>query len=251
MSVFDRMMKTAQSMLGTRYVWGGNDPKGGVDCSGFTKLVYASIGIELPRVSNLQARAGTVVSRDQAQPGDLVWWDLNGRNDGADHVGIYLGNGKAMEASSSKGQVVVRNLWGNAHFTHVNGAPAGAAASAAMQAQGAGAATPAAVVAPEPRPQTGLPAMGSLARGGALGIGDLRRDEDDDDDPFDIAALYDAVDDDDPGENEETVGPYAVARMMMDHYGAEPRRQPPAPTPMAPRPAPTPMPSTSGGKFAR
>lgn len=122
---FQQLLAVANQALGTKYVWGGNDLKRGVDCSGFTKQVYAAIGIELPRVSNQQARAGQAVSADQAQPGDLVWWDLGSRNDGADHIGIYLGNGMAMEASSSQGKVVVRKLWGRPNFTRPQGAPPG------------------------------------------------------------------------------------------------------------------------------
>lgn len=120
---FQQILAVANQALGTRYVWGGNDLLRGVDCSGFVKQVYAAIGIELPRVSNQQARAGTPVSAEAAQPGDLVWWDLNNRNQGADHIGIYLGNGMVMEASSSQGKVVIRKLWGKPNFTRPNGAP--------------------------------------------------------------------------------------------------------------------------------
>ena len=115
---FTPALQTIQSLLGTRYQWGGND-KNGIDCSGFTRAVYEAMGIDLPRVSYQQAAAGQAIKRDQARVGDLVWWDLNGRNPGADHVGVYMGNGKVAEASSSRGQVVVRNLWGNAQFTRV------------------------------------------------------------------------------------------------------------------------------------
>lgn len=218
MTTFDQMMKTAESYLGTRYVWGGNSTAG-VDCSGFVQQVFASVGIDLPRVSNLQARSGTAVSQQDAQPGDLVWWDLNNRNDGADHIGIYLGNGKVMEASSSRGQVVVRNLWGNAQFSRVNGAGTGAPVTVSEGAAGEGPVT----AAPK-RPQTGLPAMASLSQGGALGLGDLRTDDGNDDDPFDLERLYGVADDDDPGEGEDTVGPYNVARLMLERFNRhEPR----------------------------
>lgn len=118
-------MNVIKGLLGTRYVWGGND-ESGIDCSGFTKAVYEAMGIELPRVSYQQANGGQQVSKDQARMGDLVWWDLNGRNPGADHVGIYMGNGMVAEASSSRGQVVIRPLWGNAQFARYGeGAPGG------------------------------------------------------------------------------------------------------------------------------
>lgn len=256
MSTFDQMMKVAQTALGTKYVWGGNSLTGGVDCSGFVQQVFGAVGIDLPRVSNLQARAGTAVAADQAQPGDLVWWDLNNRNDGADHIGIYLGNGKVMEASSSRGQVVIRNLWGNAQFSRVAGTPTGNAGAMRTTAGGATGASPAPAVQQQ-RPQTGLAAMGSLAEGGALALGDLRREGDDDDDPFDIESLYSMADDDDPGEDENTVGPYNVARLMMERFdtgqvrdmgGMERRAFQPTPTPT---PRPTARPTANADRFGR
>lgn len=234
MSAFDDMMRTAQTALGTKYVWGGNSLSGGVDCSGFTQQVFRSVGIELPRVSNQQAASGSAVGRDQAKAGDLVWWDLNGRNKGADHIGIYLGNGMVMEASSSQGKVVVRQLWGNAQFTRVDGGTTGGAVN--MPAGGGGnpsvANTPAAA-----RAQTGLDPMASLSSGGALGLGDLRGEAvKQEDSPgsrapqFDLESLYAAMDPDDLGEDEDTVGPYNVARLMAERFNSGRDTQPtPAP----------------------
>jgi cell wall-associated NlpC family hydrolase len=96
----------AQQYLGVPYLWGGTDPSTGLDCSGFTQLVYRSQGIELPRVSSQQATAGTAVaSLTEARPGDLLFFDYSPSRPGIDHVGIYLGDGQ-MIAAPQPGEVV-------------------------------------------------------------------------------------------------------------------------------------------------
>ncbi|MET3960934.1 soluble lytic murein transglycosylase-like protein [Marmoricola sp. OAE513] len=89
----------ARKYLGLPYVWGGTDPDKGLDCSGLVQLVYKNLGIDLPRLSADQAKAGTkVASMAEAQPGDLIAWDNSSRNNGADHIAIYIGDGKMIEA---------------------------------------------------------------------------------------------------------------------------------------------------------
>ena len=96
----------AQKYLGVPYLWGGTDPTKGLDCSGFTQLVYGNLGIDLPRVSAQQATAGQpVASLAQARPGDLVFFDYSSSRPGIDHVGIYIGNGK-MVAAPQPGEAV-------------------------------------------------------------------------------------------------------------------------------------------------
>jgi peptidoglycan DL-endopeptidase CwlO len=96
----------ARKYLGVPYLWGGTDPARGLDCSGFTKLVYGNLGIELPRTSSQQATAGTAVaSLADARPGDLVFFDHSPGRPGIDHVGIYVGDGK-MIAAPQAGEVV-------------------------------------------------------------------------------------------------------------------------------------------------
>ncbi|SDD35213.1 transglycosylase SLT domain-containing protein [Nocardioides lianchengensis] len=88
----------AKKYLGVPYVWGGTSPDG-MDCSGLVKLVYEKFGIDLPRVSYQQAEAGRpVASMAEAQPGDLIAWDNSSRNNGVDHIAIYIGDGKMIEA---------------------------------------------------------------------------------------------------------------------------------------------------------
>lgn len=95
----DDVVAEAKEYLGLPYVWGGNSKQTGVDCSGLVQQVYRSLGYELPRVSADQARSGTKVdSLAEARPGDLIAWDNSSRNNGADHIAIYLGNGKMIEA---------------------------------------------------------------------------------------------------------------------------------------------------------
>ncbi len=95
----DAVVNEAKEFLGLPYVWGGNSKEKGVDCSGLVQQVYKKFGIELPRLSAEQARQGTpVASLAQAKPGDLLAWDNSSRNNGADHIAIYAGNGKMIEA---------------------------------------------------------------------------------------------------------------------------------------------------------
>ncbi len=95
----EAVVTEARKYLGLPYVWGGTDPKKGLDCSGLVQLVYKNLGYDLPRVSNQQAQAGQrVASMADARPGDLIAWDNSSRNNGVDHIAIYIGNGKMIEA---------------------------------------------------------------------------------------------------------------------------------------------------------
>lgn len=97
----DGVIAAARQYLGVPYVWGGTDPSKGLDCSGFVQRVYSDLGIDLPRVSRDQARAGTpVASMAQAQPGDLIAFGSP-----VDHIGIYAGDGM-MIVAPRRGDVV-------------------------------------------------------------------------------------------------------------------------------------------------
>ena len=90
-----------------------------MDCSQLTQYAYGQAGITLPRTSVEQAKYcynnGYAISSSQLQPGDLIFWSKActcGRWNEIHHTGIYIGDGRIVDASSSKGRVVLRNLWG-------------------------------------------------------------------------------------------------------------------------------------------
>ena len=90
----EAVVARAKTYLGVPYVWGGDDPKTGLDCSGLVQQVYADLGYDLPRVSYEQARVGRpVASMAEAQPGDVLAFGSP-----VHHVGIYVGDGQMIEA---------------------------------------------------------------------------------------------------------------------------------------------------------
>lgn len=90
----------ALSFVGGRYVYGGNDPHSGVDCSGFTRYVLGNAaGVALGRSSRDQAAEGTTVSAEQMQPGDLLFY---GSGSHVNHVAMYIGNGQIVHASTER-----------------------------------------------------------------------------------------------------------------------------------------------------
>ncbi|HHD82177.1 MAG TPA: NlpC/P60 family protein [Campylobacterales bacterium] len=98
----------AKTHLGTKYVWGGNGQKG-YDCSGFTKDVFEQYGVEIPRNSWKQAKVGQKVSRKNLRKGDLIFFN-SAKQKRINHVGIYLGNGKFIHASSFHKKIVISPL---------------------------------------------------------------------------------------------------------------------------------------------
>ena len=89
------------------YVWGGTNPATGLDCSGLTQLVYKQVGVDLPRVSGEQAKAGRpVASMADARPGDLLAFGSP-----AHHVAIYVGDGKMIEAPRPGKNVQVSSVY--------------------------------------------------------------------------------------------------------------------------------------------
>ena len=103
----DSVVSNALQYVGGRYVWGGESLKSGVDCSGFTMKIYEQYGIYLPHSADAQKSYGTrVASLSEAQPGDLVFYGSGGY---ASHVGIYMGDGQLVHASSAKTGIKVSN----------------------------------------------------------------------------------------------------------------------------------------------
>lgn len=106
------VVEYAREYLGTPYKWGGTDPNG-FDCSGLLQYVYQKVGINLPRVSYQQANYGKPVGIGGLRPGDLVAWDNSSRNNGADHIAMYIGNGRILEAPRAGKNVRIRKLGEN------------------------------------------------------------------------------------------------------------------------------------------
>ncbi len=109
------VIRRGGSQMGVPYSWGGgalNGPSAGVDsdagkigydCSGFTRYAFAGVGVQLPKFSGDQYNTGRKVPQSQAKRGDLLFWGPGG----SQHVAIYLGGGKMLEASGSAGKVTV------------------------------------------------------------------------------------------------------------------------------------------------
>jgi len=98
------MITYIENVLGTKYKYGGTSVKTGFDCSGFVNHIFKKMGYDLERRSADMATKGTKVAKDELIPGDLVFFDTSGKNNGGiTHVGIYVGDGQFAHASSSKG----------------------------------------------------------------------------------------------------------------------------------------------------
>lgn len=94
----DAIVATAKTCLGVPYQWGG-ESMSGFDCSGLVQYVFKKNGISLGRTVGKQYRAGTPISKSQLKPGDLVFFQ-NTYINGLSHVGIYIGDGQFIHASS-------------------------------------------------------------------------------------------------------------------------------------------------------
>lgn len=96
-----------------------------MDCSQLSRHAYAAAGVSLPRTSVEQAKYcsnnGYMIGAGELQAGDLVFWTKNscscGRWNEIHHVGVYIGGGKIVDASSGKGRVVLRNLWSGGNWS--------------------------------------------------------------------------------------------------------------------------------------
>ena len=130
-----QVIEIASEYLGIPYLWGGTNPRVGLDCSGFTQLVMARMGHKVPRVSKDQSRVGTLVVGSKLEVGDLLFFDTMSssgvnmtirnvdlsnytesesyRPMDVSHVGIYAGNGQMIHAASGDGKVTFSNLYEN------------------------------------------------------------------------------------------------------------------------------------------
>ncbi len=124
------VIRRAGSQMGVPYSWGGGSLTGpsegvdndagkiGFDCSGLTRFAFAGVGVQIPKYSGDQYGAGRAIPHSQARRGDLIFYGPGG----SQHVAIYLGNGKMLEASGSAGRVTispVRTAGISPHLTRI------------------------------------------------------------------------------------------------------------------------------------
>ncbi len=102
----DSIVRLARTLVGSPYELGGTNPDRGFDCSGLVAYVLAQMHMHLPRRADEQAKVGDAVDRNQLRPGDLLTF---GR-DTVSHVGIYIGGGEFIHASSVAHRVIVSRL---------------------------------------------------------------------------------------------------------------------------------------------
>jgi soluble lytic murein transglycosylase-like protein len=103
----DAVVAAARRYLGVPYVFGGNDPAKGLDCSSLVQRAYGDLGITLPRIAADQAREGQpVASLAQARPGDLLAF-----NSPVDHIAIYIGDGKMIAAPQTGDVVKIQDVY--------------------------------------------------------------------------------------------------------------------------------------------
>ena len=101
-----RLFAYAEQFIGTPYKYGGTDLYNGIDCSSYVQQCFRNaIGISLPRTSREQVNCGIPISLAEAKPGDLLFYaDATGT---IDHVVMYMGDGKILQAAQSLGQVII------------------------------------------------------------------------------------------------------------------------------------------------
>ena len=112
----EQIVALAKQYLGTPYVLGGNGPSS-FDCSGFTKYIYAQFGYTLNRTATDQLQNGVSISRDELQPGDLVFFRYR-TSKPVSHVGIYIGGGEFIHASTNR-YVVQIDQMNSGHYANV------------------------------------------------------------------------------------------------------------------------------------
>ncbi len=111
MTLRDSLVTMARAQVGTKYVHGGETPTRGFDCSGLVRYLVAALHIVVPRTAAKQAFAGVEVPADTAQllPGDLITFG-RGKKGAISHIGIYVGNGRIVHASTKMHEVIETNL---------------------------------------------------------------------------------------------------------------------------------------------
>lgn len=103
------VVTSALQFVGNPYVYGGNDPHTGADCSGFTRYILSHYGgVYLNRTAASQSSQGRAVSADEARPGDLVFYSSGGH---VNHVAIYIGDGRVVHASNERTGITTSDMY--------------------------------------------------------------------------------------------------------------------------------------------
>jgi cell wall-associated NlpC family hydrolase len=105
----DSIVALARAQLGRRYVFGGTSPERGFDCSGLIRYLADALDLDVPRTAAAQARVGDAVAMDptRLRPGDLLTFGTGSR---VSHIGIYVGDGRYVHASTVAGRVIESRL---------------------------------------------------------------------------------------------------------------------------------------------
>lgn len=108
----DNVVDFALQFEGYDYTYGGKSPEDGFDCSGFVYYIYKQFGYTLnPGATNQwNSLSDTIIPRDDLRPGDLVFFSSNGEVSGMTHVGLYIGDGKMIHASTPSTGVLITDL---------------------------------------------------------------------------------------------------------------------------------------------
>jgi cell wall-associated NlpC family hydrolase len=105
----DSIVALARAQVGTRYVFGGTNPDRGFDCSGLIRYLAQALKLDVPRTANEQSRVGAAVATElsRLRPGDLLTFGSGKR---ISHIGIYVGDGRFVHASTVAGRVIESRL---------------------------------------------------------------------------------------------------------------------------------------------
>ena len=109
-AIRDSLVALARAQVGTKYLRGGTTPERGFDCSGLVRFVMAALKVELPRTARQQATSGLAIVRDtkRLRPGDLLTFGVG--TGAVSHIGIYIGHGRYVHASSGAGRVIESDI---------------------------------------------------------------------------------------------------------------------------------------------
>ena len=123
--IFQDIVKESEKSMGTKYCYGGNDPKEGIDCSGFMLYYYKKYGIDLPRTANRQYMASKQFdNKDNLKVGDLIFFERTQKilpKGSASHVGMVHkihpdGKIDMIHSSSVKGVIIQPDVFGNNYY---------------------------------------------------------------------------------------------------------------------------------------